>query len=273
VTEINVRGDGFHLTLGVAGYERDRSGESYDDNWLRGGVALEVAQPPAATFTANCDVAWQTSDLLRFQEALRTLLEDLTGVAALSTLEDQVEVTIRLKGGKGTVVRPRGGARGCVTRVRGNDRPELPQANVGGATPGQPGLSLPALGAALRGTRSSPQSRATATMDEYPHSTKALPCSRKLGARITLKIRRWTIVSRSEPSRVCWRRPQRPGGLDRAPRPPRTVAPFHSRARRCAIVGGGTTTTGPHPKADPRARPSRGRSLAPTPGSRGGFAL
>jgi hypothetical protein len=41
--------------------------------------------------------------LLRFQDALRTLLDDLTGVAMLSTVEDQVELTIRLTGGKGTV--------------------------------------------------------------------------------------------------------------------------------------------------------------------------
>lgn len=101
--EINVRGDGFRLTLGVSGYERERVGESYDDNWLRGSVTLDIAQPPAATFKAKCDVAWQTSDLLRFQETLRTLLDDLTGVATLSTIEDQVELTIRLTAGKGTV--------------------------------------------------------------------------------------------------------------------------------------------------------------------------
>lgn len=89
--------------LGVAGYERERSGETYDDNWLSGDLALEVAQPPTATFTAKCEVAWQTTDLLGFQEALRTLLDDLTGVAVLSTLEDQVELTIRLNQGKGTV--------------------------------------------------------------------------------------------------------------------------------------------------------------------------
>jgi hypothetical protein len=103
VAEINVRGDGFHLELSVAGYERERRGEPYDDNWLRGCVSLKLAQPPTATFTVECDVAWQTTDLLRFQEALRTLLDDLTGVATLSTLEDQVEVTIRLEAGKGTV--------------------------------------------------------------------------------------------------------------------------------------------------------------------------
>jgi hypothetical protein len=103
VSEINLRGDGFHLTLGVAGYESERRGESYDDNWLRGTATLEVAHPPLATFRAKCDVAWQTTDLLRFQETLRTLLDDLTGVATLSALEDQVELTIRLTSGKGTV--------------------------------------------------------------------------------------------------------------------------------------------------------------------------
>jgi hypothetical protein len=103
VDEINVRGEGFHLLLGVTGYERERVGESYDDNWLRGTATLEIAHPPTATFKAKCDVAWQTTDLLRFQETLRTLLDDLTGVATLSTVEDQVELTIRLTAGKGRV--------------------------------------------------------------------------------------------------------------------------------------------------------------------------
>jgi hypothetical protein len=102
--EINLRGDGFHLRLEVQSYERERQGrDSYDDNWLTGTVTLEVARPPAATFKAKCDVAWQTTDLSRFQEALRTLLDDLSGVAAFSTIEDQVEFTIRLASGKGTV--------------------------------------------------------------------------------------------------------------------------------------------------------------------------
>lgn len=89
--------------MSVVGYESDRRGESYDDNWLSGSVTLKVAQPPNAAFTAKCNVAWQTTDLTRFQEVLRTLLDDLTGVATLSTLEDQVELTIRLEGGRGTI--------------------------------------------------------------------------------------------------------------------------------------------------------------------------
>jgi hypothetical protein len=103
MAEISVRGDGLRLELSVAGYEREPSGEQYDDNWLTGGVDLKVLQPPIATFTAKCDVAWQTTDLLRFQETLRTLLDDLSGVATLSTAEDQVELTVRLESGKGTV--------------------------------------------------------------------------------------------------------------------------------------------------------------------------
>jgi hypothetical protein len=39
---------------------------------------------------------------LQFQEALQTLLDALTGIASLATLEDQVELTISLKDGKGT---------------------------------------------------------------------------------------------------------------------------------------------------------------------------
>src|SRR3954447_230052 len=99
-----LRVDGFHLRLDVQGYERERQGrDSLDDNWLTGVVTLEVTGSPAAAFKAKCDVALQTTDLAAFQEALRTLLDDLSGVAAFSTLEDQVELTIRLASGKGTV--------------------------------------------------------------------------------------------------------------------------------------------------------------------------
>lgn len=104
MSEINLRGEnGFRLALSVDGYEREPRGESYDDNWLRGSASVEVSQPPLATFRAKCDVSWQTTDLLRFQEVLRALLDDLAGVATLSTTEDQVELTIRLTAGKGTI--------------------------------------------------------------------------------------------------------------------------------------------------------------------------
>jgi hypothetical protein len=44
------------------------------------------------------------SELLRFFEALRTLLDDLTGTAQVTTLEDQVEVEVELRQGKGTII-------------------------------------------------------------------------------------------------------------------------------------------------------------------------
>jgi hypothetical protein len=100
--EINLCGDGFHLKLDVHGYEFEHvGGDPYDDNWLSRAVTLEVVQPRIASFKAKCDVSWQTSDPQRFQEALRTLLDDLTGVASFSTFEDQVELTIRLENGTG----------------------------------------------------------------------------------------------------------------------------------------------------------------------------
>jgi hypothetical protein len=102
--EVNVRGEGLVLRFDVAGYEGERRGkDSYDDNWLSGTVTLELARPPAATFKTKCATSWQTVEFASFQESLRTLLDDLTGKATFSTTEDQVEVTIRLKGGKGTV--------------------------------------------------------------------------------------------------------------------------------------------------------------------------
>lgn len=102
--EIKIRAEGFLLRLDVAGYESERRGkDSYDDNWLSGTVTLEFARPPAATFKAKCATSWQTVDFASFHEALRTLLDDLTGTATFSTLEDQVDITIELTGGKGTV--------------------------------------------------------------------------------------------------------------------------------------------------------------------------
>jgi hypothetical protein len=147
VSEINIRRDGFHLTLVVAGYERDRRGESYDDNWLRGTALLDVAQPRTATFKAQCDVAWQTTDLERFQESLRTLLDDLTGVATLSMVEDQVELTIRLTSGKGTVEgRVEAHAVASLEFEANTDQRFLAQ-NTGRAQAGQRDVSLPALAA------------------------------------------------------------------------------------------------------------------------------
>jgi hypothetical protein len=103
VDEVPIKGDGFGLTLRVGDYERAATGEVWDDNWLRGAVDIDIAQPPTATFRAKCDVAWQTTELRAFHESLRTLLDDLTGTAKLTTIEDQVELTIELNSGKGTL--------------------------------------------------------------------------------------------------------------------------------------------------------------------------
>lgn len=88
VDEVPINGDGFRLTLRVGDYERAVTGEVWDDNWLRGSVDIEIAQPRTATFRAKCDVAWQTTELQGVYESLRTLLEDLTGAVNLTTIED-----------------------------------------------------------------------------------------------------------------------------------------------------------------------------------------
>jgi hypothetical protein len=87
----------------VGDYERAATGEVWDDNRLRRSVDIDTAQPPTATFRAKCDVAWQTTELQAFHESLRAVLEDLNGTAKLTTIEDQVELTIALKSGKGTL--------------------------------------------------------------------------------------------------------------------------------------------------------------------------
>jgi hypothetical protein len=68
---------------------------------------VQIEQSPTATFRARCDVAWQTTELHAFHESLRTLLDDLTGTARLTTIEDQVELTIELNDGKGALTVPR----------------------------------------------------------------------------------------------------------------------------------------------------------------------
>jgi hypothetical protein len=103
VDEVEIRGDGLVLTLSVGDYERSRTGDVWDDNWLRGSAEVWIGQAPAATFRARCEVAWQTTELHAFHESLRALLDDLTGTARLATIEDQVEVAIELKAGKGTL--------------------------------------------------------------------------------------------------------------------------------------------------------------------------
>jgi hypothetical protein len=104
VDEVHVSGDGLKLTLRVGDYERAATGEVWDDNWLRGSVEVQIEQAPTARFRAKCDVAWQTTELHAFHESLRTLLQDLTGTAKLTTIEDQVELTVQLENGKGTLV-------------------------------------------------------------------------------------------------------------------------------------------------------------------------
>ena len=101
--DVEIRGDGLALTLGVGDYERAATGEVWDDNWLCGSAEVRIEQVPTAIFRARCDFVWQTTELSAFHESLRTLLDDLTGTARLTTIEDQVELTIELKDGKGTL--------------------------------------------------------------------------------------------------------------------------------------------------------------------------
>jgi len=117
--EVPIKGVGFRLTLRVGDYERAATGEVWDDNWLRGSVDIDIAQPPTATFRAKCDVAWQTTELQAFHESLRAVLEDLNGTAKLTTIEDQVELTIELESGNG---RSLGGLRRMPSRRSNSKR-------------------------------------------------------------------------------------------------------------------------------------------------------
>jgi hypothetical protein len=99
VSEVAIRGEGLNLVLVLERFERPND----PDEWIRARVSVELSRTQEATFAAQVGLALTLPDLQRFREALRTLLEDLTGDANLMTVEDQVEIQIALECGSGTI--------------------------------------------------------------------------------------------------------------------------------------------------------------------------
>lgn len=73
------------IEVAVSGYERQPSGDHYDDNWLRAEVSLAVG-----SFSGRFQASFLASELLEFRDQLATLHKNLDGEANLITLESQL---------------------------------------------------------------------------------------------------------------------------------------------------------------------------------------
>ena len=98
---VHIRGEGFELVLHVDRYEFPAETTGPDANWVF--ADLEVRLRRIASFDVSRELTLRTDQLEAFRDELSALDRQLTGEATLSHLEDEVEVTIRLKRGKGTL--------------------------------------------------------------------------------------------------------------------------------------------------------------------------
>jgi hypothetical protein len=85
------------VEVSVLGYEREVTGEYYDDNWVKGHVLIRVG-----AFYGEYDAAFTTGDFLRLRDELQPLFETLSGQAQFSTLEGQLEFTL-IGNGRGEI--------------------------------------------------------------------------------------------------------------------------------------------------------------------------
>ena len=71
----------------VACYEREPTGEYYDDNWVRGNVFISVGG-----FKGNYSAAFLTHEFSRFLDELQNLYKSLKGTAEFETIEKQLYI-------------------------------------------------------------------------------------------------------------------------------------------------------------------------------------
>ncbi|MFC1813861.1 hypothetical protein ACFL03_14340 [Thermodesulfobacteriota bacterium] len=68
-------------------YEREPTGEYYDDNWVRGNVFISVGG-----FKGNYGAAFLTDEFSRFLDELQNLYKSLKGTAEFKTIEEQLYI-------------------------------------------------------------------------------------------------------------------------------------------------------------------------------------
>lgn len=73
------------VEIDVRKYEREPTGEYYDDNWLDIRVTVAVG-----AFRGSFDAAFQVAELVEFRHELDALYKTLKGRAQLRTMEEQL---------------------------------------------------------------------------------------------------------------------------------------------------------------------------------------
>jgi len=85
------------IEIDVLRYERAKSGDHYDDNWLTVEIRVQ-----AGGFRGQADAAILATELTPFLPQLRALYETLRGSAEFSAIEDQLHLKL-IGDGKGRV--------------------------------------------------------------------------------------------------------------------------------------------------------------------------
>ena len=71
----------------VLGYEREATGEFYDDNWLSCEIRVR-----AGAFSGNFPASFLTSEFTQLQQSLERLYRDLRGDVVFESMENQLEL-------------------------------------------------------------------------------------------------------------------------------------------------------------------------------------
>ena len=86
----------------MTGYEFPSFTTGDDANWVNAELDL-TATGGASSYSARQSVTLRTEELERFRDELRALAAKLSGQAWYAHLEDEVELIVELKRGKGTL--------------------------------------------------------------------------------------------------------------------------------------------------------------------------
>ncbi len=73
----------------IHGYEREPTGEYFDDNWVNVSVHLSVG-----SFSGHYTATFLTSDFVSFHDNLLILHQSLKAIARFSTLEEQLSLEL-----------------------------------------------------------------------------------------------------------------------------------------------------------------------------------